>query len=139
MVDTAFWLTKEEAERDATATGLPMIPFGPLTGSAEIELLREVINNSDAQLMRQSMRISNQRAQLAERDVLLAEIAKRHWSGVDFDLPQISPPGSKPYPPAPSRPARTRASIKKTTAVTRWITSVVRFMVRSERLFGARS
>lgn len=26
-------------------------------------------------------------AQLAERDALLAEIAKRHWSGVDFDLP----------------------------------------------------
>jgi len=27
------------------------------------------------------------RAQLAERDALLAEITKRHWSGVDFDLP----------------------------------------------------
>lgn len=27
------------------------------------------------------------RARLAERDALLAEIAKRHWSGVDFDLP----------------------------------------------------
>ncbi|MCE0912015.1 MULTISPECIES: hypothetical protein [Pseudomonas] len=87
MVGTAIWLTKEEAERDAAETGLPIIPFGPLTGSAEIEQLREVIKHSDAQIMRQSMRISNQRAQLAERDALLAEIAKRHWSGVDFDLP----------------------------------------------------
>lgn len=32
-------------------------------------------------------KIDSQRAQLAERDALLAEIAKRHWSGVDFDLP----------------------------------------------------
>ncbi|MCE0934825.1 hypothetical protein QVM62_14600 [Pseudomonas putida] len=73
MVGTAFWWTKEEAERDAAATGLPMIPFGPLTGSAEIEQLREVIKHSDAQIMRQSMRISNQRAQLAERDALLRD------------------------------------------------------------------
>ncbi|MCK2123929.1 hypothetical protein [Pseudomonas sp. PNPG3] len=70
MVDTAFWWTKEEAERDAAATGLPVVPVGPLTSSAEIEQLREVIKHSDAQIMRQSMRISNQRAQLAERDAL---------------------------------------------------------------------
>lgn len=31
--------------------------------------------------------ISGLRAQLAERDALLTEIEKRHWSGVDFDLP----------------------------------------------------
>ncbi|PYC28782.1 hypothetical protein DMX06_01000 [Pseudomonas mosselii] len=31
--------------------------------------------------------ISGLRAQLAERDVLLTEIEKRHWSGADFDLP----------------------------------------------------
>ncbi|GLO44219.1 hypothetical protein [Pseudomonas putida] len=35
MVGTAFWWTKEEAERDAKATGLPMIPVGPITDSAE--------------------------------------------------------------------------------------------------------
>ncbi|MGX1022566.1 hypothetical protein AB7M33_005242 [Pseudomonas sp. Y3 TE3536] len=35
MVGTAIWWTKEEAERDAAATGLPMIPFGPLTGEVE--------------------------------------------------------------------------------------------------------
>ncbi|MBC3496828.1 DUF3850 domain-containing protein [Pseudomonas sp. SWRI100] len=30
MVGTAFWWTKEEAERDAAATGLAMVPVGPL-------------------------------------------------------------------------------------------------------------
>ncbi|MFJ4457678.1 hypothetical protein ACIP1G_27875 [Pseudomonas sp. NPDC089392] len=33
MVGTAFWWTKEEAERDAAATGKPMTPFGPMTGT----------------------------------------------------------------------------------------------------------
>jgi len=37
MVGTAFWWTKEEAERDASATGLLMVPVGPLTVSAEAE------------------------------------------------------------------------------------------------------
>lgn len=71
MVGTAFWWTKDEAERDAAATGLPIIPVGPLSSSAEAGQLREVIKHSDEQIMRQSMRISNQRAQLAERDALL--------------------------------------------------------------------
>ncbi|WP_447810956.1 Lar family restriction alleviation protein [Pseudomonas putida] len=30
MVGTAFWWTKEEAERDAAATGLPIVTVGPL-------------------------------------------------------------------------------------------------------------
>ncbi|WP_236171562.1 hypothetical protein [Pseudomonas qingdaonensis] len=131
MVGTAIWWTKEEAERDAAATGLSIVGLGPMTGAApaeqhqgipvgevvafgkglheiawaagrmpklgaklythadpvEVEQLREVIKHSDAQIMRQSMRISNQRAQLAERDALLRDINKRHSSGVDFDLP----------------------------------------------------
>ncbi|EKT4469785.1 hypothetical protein QEM11_000586 [Pseudomonas putida] len=32
MVGTAFWWTKEEAERDAEAMGLSVIPIGPLLG-----------------------------------------------------------------------------------------------------------
>ncbi|WP_256804545.1 hypothetical protein [Pseudomonas putida] len=32
MVGTAFWWTKEEAERDAAATGLPIVGLGPMTG-----------------------------------------------------------------------------------------------------------
>ncbi len=30
MVGTAIWWTKEEAERDAAASGLPIVPVGPL-------------------------------------------------------------------------------------------------------------
>ncbi|WP_052261139.1 hypothetical protein [Pseudomonas sp. C5pp] len=30
MVGTAFWWTKEQAERDAAETGLPIVPIGPL-------------------------------------------------------------------------------------------------------------
>ncbi|WP_288502365.1 hypothetical protein [uncultured Pseudomonas sp.] len=74
MVGTAFWWTKEEAERDAAETGLPVVPVGPLSGGVEAEQLREVIKHSDAQIMRQSMRISNQRAQLAKRNALLDRV-----------------------------------------------------------------
>lgn len=40
MVGTAIWRNKEEAERDAVATGLPMISFGPLADTGEVEALR---------------------------------------------------------------------------------------------------
>ncbi|MFJ4051796.1 hypothetical protein [Pseudomonas hunanensis] len=80
MVGTAFWWTKEEAERDAKATGLPVVGLGPMTGAVAVERLRgeneqlrEVIKHSDSNIQRQSLRISNQRAQLAERDALLRE------------------------------------------------------------------
>ncbi len=74
MVGTAFWWTKEEAERDAAATGLAIVGLGPMTDSGEVDQLREVIKHSDDQIMRQSLRISNQRAQLAERDSLLDRV-----------------------------------------------------------------
>jgi len=37
MVGTAFWWTKEEAERDAAATGLPIVGLGPMTCVAPTE------------------------------------------------------------------------------------------------------
>ncbi len=37
MVDTAIWWTKEEAERDAAATGLPIVGLGPMSGLAPAE------------------------------------------------------------------------------------------------------
>lgn len=40
MVGTAIWWTKEEAERDAAATGLPVVPVGPMVDTAEVERLR---------------------------------------------------------------------------------------------------
>jgi hypothetical protein len=101
MVGTAIWWTKEEAERDAAATGLPIVGLGPMTDTSELEQLvaanteyarrhleqldeaerlraeneklREVIKHSDSNIQRQSLRISNQRAQLVERDALLRD------------------------------------------------------------------
>ena len=43
MVGTAIWWTKEEAERDAAATGLPIVGLGPMTYSAEVERLRAAL------------------------------------------------------------------------------------------------
>lgn len=43
MVGTAFWWTKEEAERDAAATGLPIVGLGAITDAAEVEQLRAAL------------------------------------------------------------------------------------------------
>ena len=43
MVGTAFWWTKEEAERDAAAMGLPVVGLGPMAYSAEVERLRAAL------------------------------------------------------------------------------------------------
>ncbi|MCO7055149.1 hypothetical protein [Pseudomonas juntendi] len=37
MVGTAFWWTKEEAERDAAATGLPIVGLGPMAANTTIQ------------------------------------------------------------------------------------------------------
>ncbi|MHC5125532.1 hypothetical protein ACYST8_05625 [Pseudomonas inefficax] len=103
MVDTAFWWTKEEAERDAAATGLPIVGLGPMPDAGEaarlrIELghMRDERDDLSAKLDRFYSRthgIKNLAAieelsdKLADRDALLTDISKRHWSGVDFDLP----------------------------------------------------
>lgn len=39
MVGTAIWWTKEEAQRDAAATGLPIVGLGPMTAFVEAERL----------------------------------------------------------------------------------------------------
>jgi hypothetical protein len=38
IVGTAIWWIKEEAERDAAATGLPIVGLGPMTDRAAVEL-----------------------------------------------------------------------------------------------------
>ncbi|MCE0955126.1 hypothetical protein QVM32_08140 [Pseudomonas asiatica] len=43
MVGTAIWWTKEEAERDAAETGLPVVPVGPMVDTAEFERLESRI------------------------------------------------------------------------------------------------
>ncbi|EPJ2807354.1 hypothetical protein ACTHGN_000342 [Pseudomonas putida] len=84
VVGTAIWWTKEEAERDAAATGLPIVGLGPMANTAEVERLREVIKHSDSNIQRQSLRISNQRAQLAEQHALLHKLKetlqREYWN-----------------------------------------------------------
>ncbi|ENB9665505.1 hypothetical protein [Pseudomonas putida] len=50
-VGTDIWWTKEEAERDAAATGLPIIPVGPMTDAGDIglacEMLRRALRRED--------------------------------------------------------------------------------------------
>ncbi|MCK2118533.1 Lar family restriction alleviation protein [Pseudomonas juntendi] len=43
MVGTAIWWSKEEAERDAAAMGLPVVGLGPMAYSAEVERLRAAL------------------------------------------------------------------------------------------------
>ncbi|CRN07957.1 hypothetical protein PYEL_38110 [Pseudomonas sp. URMO17WK12:I11] len=43
MVGTAFWWIKEEAERDASETGLRIVELGPMTHDAEVEVLRAAL------------------------------------------------------------------------------------------------
>ncbi len=43
MIGTAFWWTRGEAERDAAATGLPIVGLGPITDAAEVEQLRAAL------------------------------------------------------------------------------------------------
>ncbi|WP_414155748.1 hypothetical protein [Pseudomonas sp. BNK-43-a] len=50
MVGTAFWWTKDEAERDAAETGLPIVGLGPMLDSAEVEQLRAELRVQDALL-----------------------------------------------------------------------------------------
>ncbi|MFK3945669.1 Lar family restriction alleviation protein [Pseudomonas fulva] len=50
MVGTAFWWTKEEAERDAAETGLPIVGLGPMLDCAEVERLRAELRVQDALL-----------------------------------------------------------------------------------------
>ncbi|MFK0309694.1 hypothetical protein ACIQUF_00475 [Pseudomonas sp. NPDC090233] len=73
MVGTAFWWTKEEAERDAAAMNLPVITLGPCAGPGEVERLRKELVESDHAFVRASREAEQLRTKLAERDALLRE------------------------------------------------------------------
>ncbi|MGE8049669.1 hypothetical protein ACQKPT_15375 [Pseudomonas monteilii] len=78
MVGTAFWWTKEEAERDAAATGLSIVGLGPMADSADIDQLQLEIAelqlaltmHDDADIKDECIRAENLElhAKLAERN-----------------------------------------------------------------------
>ncbi|MEN5033843.1 hypothetical protein [Pseudomonas sp. TWI929] len=71
MVGTAIWWTKEEAERDAAATGLPIVAIGPVADPGEVERLK-AWGKANQDLAQTCMdEVETLRAKLAERDALL--------------------------------------------------------------------
>ncbi|MBF8669657.1 DUF3850 domain-containing protein [Pseudomonas putida] len=73
MVGTAFWWTKEEAERDAAETGLPIVGLGPMTDTYAIDQLSQIIRGLNDERDEIGSEAARLRAQLAERDALLRE------------------------------------------------------------------
>ncbi|QJQ07866.1 hypothetical protein A3L25_018690 [Pseudomonas putida] len=60
MVGTAFWWTKEEAERDAAETGLPIFGLGPMSGVTPEQHLGEPVAWMDPRSPQMHATISNE-------------------------------------------------------------------------------
>jgi len=73
MVDTAFWWIKEEAERDAAATGLPIVGLGPMAGHGEVERCEARLHEVASLCASVEQERYALRAQLAEAHALLRE------------------------------------------------------------------
>ncbi|MEH6412780.1 hypothetical protein [Pseudomonas sp. CGJS7] len=84
MVGTAIWWTKEEAERDTAAAGLPIVGLGPMTDPGEVERLRSIersyglrealleqVKGERDRMIARTMELSGQ---LADQDALLHKL-----------------------------------------------------------------
>jgi len=104
MVGTAIWWTKEEAERDASAMGLPVVTLGPCAGLGDHERLRTELVESDLAFVRAATEAEQLRAQLAERNVLLLKIRRNEFltpdqrNGIDGTLSASAEPSALPDP-----------------------------------------
>lgn len=70
MVGTAIWWTREEAERDADAMGLPVISVGPI---GDIELAREMLRRAGRREGKWARLCAGRNNQIAELRAQLAE------------------------------------------------------------------
>ncbi|MCE5976675.1 hypothetical protein LVS58_07020 [Pseudomonas sp. JR33AA] len=90
MVGTAFWWTKEEAERDAAASGKTITPFGPMFDTVEVERLRAEVKraNQDKTAAVMMQRMAEQK--LAERNALLRKIASIPGDSINYHATHMS-------------------------------------------------
>ena len=80
MVGTAFWWTKEEAERDAAATGLPMVGMGPMTDAGAVERLVAANTEYARRHLEHQGEVERLRSELAQCEAMAAMIADREWA-----------------------------------------------------------
>ncbi|WP_404943600.1 hypothetical protein R1Y13_13390 [Pseudomonas sp. NY8938] len=90
MVGTAFWWTKEEAERDAAETGLPVIPVGPMTGAGDIGLAREMLRRALRREDKWALLCSGRSKQTAELRARLAELPEILISAIEREQERCS-------------------------------------------------
>ncbi|ANC80946.1 hypothetical protein [Pseudomonas putida] len=90
MFGTAFWWTKEEAERDAAATGMPMIPVGPMTGAGDIGLAREMLRRALRREDKWAFLCSGRNKQIAELRAKLAELPEMLISAIEREQERCS-------------------------------------------------
>ncbi|MCE1066700.1 hypothetical protein LU638_24120, partial [Pseudomonas asiatica] len=80
MVGTAIWWTKEEAERDAAATGLPMVGMGPMTDAGAVERLVAANTEYARRHLEHQGEVERLRSELAQCEAMAAMIADREWA-----------------------------------------------------------
>lgn len=90
MVGTAIWRTKEEAERDAAETGMPMIPVGPMTGAGDIGLAREMLRRALRREDKWAFLCSGRNKQIAELRAKLAELPEMLISAIEREQERCS-------------------------------------------------
>ncbi|MGE8328844.1 Lar family restriction alleviation protein [Pseudomonas urmiensis] len=80
MVGAAIWWTKEEAERDSAATGLPIVGLGPMADTGSIDQLSQIIrdlNDERDEMGAEAGRLRTQVALLRQSKGLLKISAER--------------------------------------------------------------
>lgn len=83
MVGIATWRTKEEAERDAAATRLPVVTLGPCAAPGDVERLRAQLVESDHAFVRSRNEAEQLRTQLTNLQSSVREFLRIDGISVD--------------------------------------------------------